>query len=188
MEDRNHNPYCLPCIYYGKSTKTCDFILMEDRRRPCPGGDGCTERRTKKEVGRKLALKATWDTALGMQMWLEGKKDKEIAEHFGIARNTVATCRRKYWEKHQNPSEKKSEEPQEDPAQPVTPPAEVPKKVSMSTPDGVYSILEEATKTKSGIEAICTADAILCLWNWDSADDLRRARAAINHLIKRLEG
>ena len=53
---------------------------------------------------------------------------------------------------------------------------------------GVYNILEEATKTKSGIEAICTADAILCLWNWDSADDLRRARAAINHLIKRLEG
>ena len=58
----------------------------------------------------------------------------------------------------------------------------------MSTPDGVYSILEEATKTKNGIEAICTADAILCLWNWGNADDLRRARAAINHLIKRLEG
>lgn len=60
--------------------------------------------------------------------------------------------------------------------------------VSMATPDGVYNILEEATKTKTGIEAICTADAILCLWNWDSADDLRRASAAINHLIKRMEG
>lgn len=60
--------------------------------------------------------------------------------------------------------------------------------VSMATPDGVYTILEEATKSKSGIEAICTADAILCLWNWNCADDLRRARAAINFLIKRLEG
>ena len=60
--------------------------------------------------------------------------------------------------------------------------------VSMATPDGVYSILEEATKSKNGIEAICTGDAILCLWNWGCADDLRRARAAINFLIKRLEG
>lgn len=188
MEDKSHNPYCLPCIYYGKNTRSCDYILMEDRRRPCPGGEGCTERRTKKEVGRKLASKASWDTALGMQMWLEGKKDREIAEHFGIASNTVTTCRRKYWEKHVDPSEKKSEPPQAIPVQPAADPAPQPPKVSMSTPDGVYSILEEATKTKSGIEAICTADAILCLWNWDSADDLRRARAAINHLIKRLEG
>lgn len=66
--------------------------------------------------------------------------------------------------------------------QPEAPP------VDMSTPDNVYRILAEATKSKTGIEAICTADAILCLWNWDSADDLRRARAAINHLIRRLEG
>ena len=121
-------------------------------------------------------------------MWLEGKKDREIAEHFGIASNTVTTCRRKYWEKHVDPSEKKSEPPQAITVKPAADPAPQPPKVSMSTPDGVYSILEEATKNKSGIEAICTADAILCLWNWDSADDLRRARAAINHMIKRLEG
>lgn len=74
--------------------------------------------------------------------------------------------------------------------EPVVPPEvkSEPIPVSMSTPDGVYSVLEEATKTKGGIEAICTADAILCLWNWGSVDDLRRARAAINYLIRKLEG
>lgn len=60
--------------------------------------------------------------------------------------------------------------------------------MSFATPDGVYRVLEEATKSKNGIEAICTADAILCLWNWESPDDLRRARAAINYLLKKLEG
>lgn len=58
----------------------------------------------------------------------------------------------------------------------------------MATMDGVYHILEEATKSLSGIDAICTADAILCLWNWNSADDLRRALSAITYLIKKLEG
>lgn len=106
MEDKSHNPYCLPCIYYGKNSRSCDFIFLEDRRRPCPGGEGCTERRTKKDVKRRMG-KPTWDTKLGQQMWLEGKKDREIAEHFGIAANTVTTCRRKYWEKHVDPSEKK---------------------------------------------------------------------------------
>lgn len=98
--------YCLPCIYYGKSTDTCDYILLEDRRRPCPGGKGCIVRRMKKEV-KKTMGKPKWDTQLGMQMWLEGKKDKEIAEHFGIAANTVTTCRRKYWEKHKQPPPQK---------------------------------------------------------------------------------
>ena len=180
--------YCLPCIYYGKTTNTCDYILIEDQCRPCPGGKGCTARRMKKDV-KKVMGKPKWDTELGMQMWLEGKKDKEIAEHFGIAANTVTTCRRKYWEKHKQPPKKNTEEATDPMDPPVGPVRKTePAMVSMSTPDGVYRILEEATKTKSGIEAICTADAILCLWNWESADDLRRARAAINHLIKRLEG
>lgn len=180
--------YCLSCIYYGKSTNTCDYILIEDRCRPCPGGKGCTARRTKKDV-KKVMDKPKWDTELGMQMWLEGKSDKEIAEHFGIHHSTVSRIRRKYWESHKQPPPKNVKVASDSAEPPVTPETkQETAPVSMSTPDGVYRILEEATKTKSGIEAICTADAILCLWNWDSADDLRRARAAINHLIKRLEG
>lgn len=114
MADERHNPYCLPCIYYGKSTMSCDYIFLENARRPCPGGEGCTARRLKKDVNRMGRPK--WDTELGMQMWLEGKKDREIAEYFGIASNTVTTCRNKYWEKHRQPPAKKREEPEEETA------------------------------------------------------------------------
>lgn len=183
---------CAGCMYYGKSTDSCDYILIADQRRPCPPGPGCSVRRTTKEV--KRMGKPRWDTELGRLLWLEGKSDAQIAKEMGVAPNTVLHQRRK-WEKTTKRPEPVPEDvaPENEPELapvliPETKETPKPPQVSMATPEGVYSILEEATKTKSGIEAICTADAILCLWNWDSADDLRRARAAINHLIRRLEG
>ena len=184
---------CAGCMYYGKTTDTCDYILIADQRRPCPPGAECTVRRTSKEV--KRMGKPRWDTELGRLLWLEGKSDAQIAKEMGVAPNTVLHQRRK-WEKTTTRPEPAAPAQEAEPVpelanrltQPPEAKKESPPPVSMSTPEGVYNILEEATKTKSGIEAICTADAILCLWNWDSADDLRRARAAINHLIKRLEG
>ena len=196
-QENKHIPWCLPCIYYGRNTRSCDYILMEDRSRPCPAGPGCTARRTKK--GSREMGKPRWDTELGRLLWLDGRTDNEIATEMGVATNTVAHQRRTKWEKGAERPEPKepSAPPQiEEPAEPTAPveiPAvqelkQEPPAVSFATPDGVYRVLEEATKTRCGIEAICTADAILCLWNWDSADDLRRARAAITYLIKRLEG
>lgn len=88
--------FCADCIYYAKSTRSCDFFIMEDRLRGCPGGDGCRARRTKKDV--KKAMSPKWDTALGKQMWEEGKSDRQIAEHFGISPNTVLYQRQKKWE------------------------------------------------------------------------------------------
>lgn len=191
--EKQHDPWCSKCIYYGRNTRTCDYILMEDTRRPCPPGAGCTARRTSKKV-RKVG-KPRWDTELGRLLWLDGKSDREIAEEMGVATNTVLHQRKTKWEKGTERPEPK-EAPQmegvpqavpEEPAVEQQPKQETPV-YSMATMDGVYNILEEATKSLSGIEAICTADAILCLWNWSSADDLRRARAAITYLIRRLEG
>jgi hypothetical protein len=38
--------YCDGCVYNGSlsggSLRCCNYILMRDRRRPCPPGDGCT--------------------------------------------------------------------------------------------------------------------------------------------------
>lgn len=51
----------------------------------------------------------------------------------------------------------------------------------------VYEILEAATSGMTGIRAICTADAILSLWKWSTREDLERAKAAIDHLLKKLE-
>ena len=143
--------------------------------------------------------RARWDTELGRLLWLDGRSDSYIASEMGVATNTVTYQRKNKWEKGTERPEPKeqsapaqaaelSEEPvQVDMLREEAPTVEA-LPVSFTTPDGVYRILEEATKTKCGIEAICTADAILCLWNWDSADDLRRARSAITYLIKRLEG
>ena len=101
MEDkRSHDQHCLPCIYYGKSTMSCDYILIEDQMRPCPAGAGCKARITRKEAGKRVQTK--WDTELGRRMHLEGRSDKEIAEHFGIAVSTVSYQRRKSWEEPVN--------------------------------------------------------------------------------------
>ena len=192
--EKQHDPWCSKCIYYGRNTRTCDYILVEDQRRPCPAGAGCTARRTSKKVSK--VGKPRWDTELGRLLWLDGKSDREIAEEMGVATNTVLHQRKTKWEKGTARPEPEEAPPQmEEVPQPIPEEAVVEHQTkqetpaySMATMDGVYHILEEATKSLNGIEAICTADAILCLWNWSSADDLRRARAAITHLIRRLEG
>ena len=104
------NPYCNSCIYYGKSTCTCDYILIVGHPRPCPAGAGCTARILKKDVKKKMG-KPRWDIAQGKQMWEQGMSDSQIAKHFGIAANTVLHQRRSYWEKGVTaPVKKKKEE------------------------------------------------------------------------------
>ena len=135
--------------------------------------------------------KPKWDTELGRLLYLDGKTDDQIAEELGVSKTAVTNYRLRHWgsaNEGQKETHEKVEAASPSPPNAITAQQPDPKPVSMATPDGVYSILEEATKAKSGIEAICTADAILCLWNWNDTDDLRRARAAINYLIKRLEG
>ena len=215
-DDRKHNPYCLSCIYYAPSTMSCDYVFMEDHSRPCPAGAGCTARILKKDVKKKMG-KPRWDIALGKQMWEQGMSDTQIAKHFGIAANTVLHQRRSYWEKGiAAPVKKKKEEaevkrPLKDEVlektEPCTSPediaptvctAEEPKQkmkveVKQDTskpaprPLDIYKVLEEATAKMQGINAICTAEAILQLWNWDSREDLLKARGAIDYLLKKLE-
>lgn len=189
--DERHDPHCFPCVYYGKSTRTCDYILIEDHSRPCPAGAGCTARITKKEAKRRMTPK--WDTTLGAKMHQDGCSDKEIAEHFGIAVSTVSYQRRNRWEKVLENST-----PPEDNIAPVCaveesvenlkemaskPSAPVPVKQSLD----IYELLEEATANMQGINAICTADAILQLWRWDSKEKLLKARKAIDYLLKKME-
>lgn len=51
--------------------------------------------------------------------------------------------------------------------------------------------LESATAGLSGIDAVCTANAIKYLWRWrrkNGVEDLKKARFYIDYLIKHLEG
>lgn len=41
--------------------------------------------------------KATWDTAKGYQMFLEGESDAAIAKAVGIASSTLNYYKRKHW-------------------------------------------------------------------------------------------
>lgn len=98
---------CRLCFFLGRSTGTCDYIFIIDERRPCPPGDLCTVRVTRKEMEKEMK-KPTWDTEAGRQMWEEGKNDAQIADEFRISAGTVASYRKKYWEK--KPEEKAPEE------------------------------------------------------------------------------
>ena len=157
--------------------------------------------------------KPKWGTELGRLLWLEGKCDGEIADEFGIAISAVTSYRKRHWERgvqmsaHQAPDlqnenwtpatvdvpEEQEEEPVyednslEIPCEAALVPKQEPASVQFENVTNVYEILEAATSNLNGIQAICTADAILCLWNWNGPEDLKRARAAIDHLLKKLE-
>ena len=179
--------FCKGCIYHAKSTRSCDYFIIENRLRGCPGGDGCRARRTKKDV--RKAMQPKWDTALGKQMWEEGKTDRQIADHFGIAPNTVLYQRQKKWEK--DTTSTPPEDESDDTVSSVDLVREettlLPQAQSAGHVPDLYEVLEAATAQLQGIRAICTADAISQLWNWSSRDNLLRARSAIDHLIKRME-
>lgn len=85
---------CTGCVYWAKTTKSCDYIFVEDRMRPCPPGDACTVRLTPKEVRMS---KATWDTRKAQSMWLAGYSDKDIAQEVGTTAASVSYYRRKHW-------------------------------------------------------------------------------------------
>lgn len=89
--------FCEDCAYYTPTTETCDYWLIEDRLRGCPGGPGCDKKITKKEY-RKMNPAGKWDKAAGMKMWQEGKTDKEIAEAFCVTPSAVFQIRKKKWE------------------------------------------------------------------------------------------
>lgn len=51
--------------------------------------------------------------------------------------------------------------------------------------------LEAATEDLTGIEAVCTANAIKYLWRWKrkgGSEDLEKAKWYINMLIEKVEG
>lgn len=51
------NKYCHDCIYFGGATEcscTCNYIFMEDKKRPCNPGNECTVR-IKRRRKRRMA-------------------------------------------------------------------------------------------------------------------------------------
>lgn len=95
---------CEQC-YHGSATglhgvgTVCLYILHEKRRRPCPGGDGCTEfitpgdyLRRPKEKEPMPRTRKDWtqdeETKL-LYLWGEGKTYKEMGEALGRTPKSV---------------------------------------------------------------------------------------------------
>lgn len=92
---------CEQC-YHGSATglrgvgMVCLYILHEKRRRPCPGGDACTEFVTpedyarrgseEKPMGREQRLWTKREEKRLMQMIEDGKTYREIGEALGRTR------------------------------------------------------------------------------------------------------
>lgn len=131
--------------------------------------------------------KATWDTAKGYQMFLEGESDAAIAKAVGIASSTLNYYKRKHW-LPQDPV-MGGDAPKEKEVVPMQPKAKKQPEVqpgAQTDPVDMFSVMEAATGELKGIQAICTANAIQSLWNWKSIYDLQRARASIDYLLKKL--
>lgn len=55
LQKKIYDRACKGCIYFGWVARfgCCNYIFMEDKRRPCPPGKGCTVKETKKTRQKK---------------------------------------------------------------------------------------------------------------------------------------
>lgn len=80
---------CKGCDFLSLSTLTCDYILMTEKRRPCPPGKGCTVKRVSSSKG-----KMDRDERL-MQLYREGKNDVELVKLTGYAISSIRNWRKR---------------------------------------------------------------------------------------------
>lgn len=162
---------CEDCHYYCKGTDTCDYWLVEDQLRGCPPGAGCFRKMTKKEYNMGKAQK--WDRVKGRQMWLEGKKDKEIAEVWGVHPDAVGQVRRKIWEKEVKKEETMKKETK-------TEPVNCHENTTVK-PTNLLDAVEIVVAGKTGMAATVTGLAVMAL----KEGNLQEAQACIAWLIDR---
>ena len=151
--------------------------------------------------------KPNWDTSLGYAMYLEGKKDTEIAEALGVSVHAVAQQRLKNWRIGPGIPQREQEEEeipagQQEPAAPSAAVDPAPEgdlledqKTNYSPPPerviDLMDVREMATGHLTGMRAVCTAGAIQHLLGWRYPEDLLRARDHIDYLLdqlKKMEG
>lgn len=189
--------YCQGCYYFGPAHQTCDYWEKADELRGCPPGNGCTRRITKKEY-MKMAAPSKWDKAIGHEMWKDGKSDKEIGEALGVTAQAVSLHRKKYWE----PGKAKAAEPEGELSQPEPVADEAPEpeacggqETAAAEDDGreesdtkmMIRALEIFVQNLKGMKAVMTFQILQTLWDWETVDDLERAKLGLEYLIE-LEG
>lgn len=89
--------FCEGCAFYTPSLNICNYLLMMDVRRGCPGGEGCDKKMTKGEFFA-MGMQKDWNKTAGKSMWEAGHGDAEIAKAMGVTQGTISYFRRKHWE------------------------------------------------------------------------------------------
>ena len=92
----------IPCTTckYGNKEAICTYILVAQRRRPCPAGIGCTvyeqieNRRERQQLSLAPNLnKKSLDKAEAYRLYKSGANDREIAEAMQLQTSTVSRWR-----------------------------------------------------------------------------------------------
>lgn len=95
----------IPCTTckYGNRDAICTYILVAQRRRPCPAGKGCTvyEQIENRRERQQLSLapstanlnRKSFDKAEAYRLYKSGANDREIAEAMHLQTGTVANWR-----------------------------------------------------------------------------------------------
>ena len=91
----------IPCTTckYGNRDATCTYILVAQRRRPCPAGIGCTvyEKVESRRERQQLSLapnlnRKSFDKAEAYRLYKSGANDREIAEAMHLQTSAIS-----YW-------------------------------------------------------------------------------------------
>lgn len=203
---------CENCVFYGTSTRTCDYLYHTGTPRItiCEPGNECTVFKA------KSGKRTKWDVVKAYHLYMEGKSWQEIATAVGVSRDKVYAYGCKYWPKRTKTEEAKQEMKEETevrknytdiPAEnnapiPVPPSPAVKEGVSpavkaeaapaakpvvIQTPVTMLDLLELAIGDRQGVDAYLTGEAVSRLINWRDKTDLEQARDAIKLLILRLQ-
>lgn len=205
--------YCEGCYYFGAAHQTCDYWEKADELRGCPPGKGCIRKITKKEY-MKMATQKSWNKAAGYEMFKAGKSDKEIGEALGVTAATVSYYRKKYWDGRAvirpelvpvKSEEEEASQPEPDDViqteaaadeTPVTeisaeecgePEASPQEDKEESDAKMMIRALEIFVQNLKGMKAVMTFQILQALWDWETVEDLERAKLGLEYLIE-LEG
>ena len=144
-----------------------------------------------------MARMANWDTALGYQLYCEGKSDGEIADECKVKISTVKAMRLNKWRKNPDggrsapPAEVRSsgEEIATAPAEPRNDNDDLKEKEVAGVMENqkmdtakMMEVIAKMTAGMGGIKAVCVGNIVQALWNLNSVDDIRAARNILDWL------
>ena len=139
------NNACNGCVFLSRSHYLCNYLLMMDVRRGCPGGAECDKKMTKEEF-YAMGMQKDWNKQAGKAMWAKGHGDAEIAKAMGVTQGTISYFRRRHWERE---CEAAPVEEQQATVAAEKPPVE---ELPDSEPDTSAEVLEAAMDALEAVE------------------------------------